>query len=339
MDTAQIYLIPNWDTQDENEWTNVKNHIGVSSPYHVKDEQGALSGVDSMVRVIQHLLRSFHRELAQRLIREHRGDNFLVDLAIRNFERDTPVQRQNMQVARDFIWRGLCRQKLGTSGAPSFVEIDQGPMMQGTLWSEPDFQPFHESLVKPRGAETFQPLGTLKEYPSDLDTLRTSHGLFVCDTSVHGSIEDMFKKHFQRTYFDGAHGTYTLFSNAPTVARLLFNPTKARLEGLSIFHLYRMLMATRRETRQRCEDGRSGSNVVYSGEDNFSTYSLVAVVRLRNSQHEHDYVRLYDRNGHPVVPTGPAEDCTSYHSDDWSVSDQDHKYMLYYVLIGVQAPL
>ncbi|KAI7773077.1 hypothetical protein LA080_012002 [Diaporthe eres] len=340
MDLASIFPVPNWDTQDENEWINVTKRICVSSPYHVRDEQGALSGVDCMVRVIQHLLQSLRRKISQRLIREHRGDNFLVDLAIRNFERDTPVQRQNMQVARDVIWRGLCGQKLSVDGAPSFVEIDQSPLMQGTLWSEPDLQPFHESFIRPSGAESFQTLGASKEYPIDLDTLRTSRSLFVWDVRIHGSFEDMFKAHFERTHFDGANGTYTLFSKAPKVARLLFDPTKARLEGLSIFRLYRMPMNTRRETRQRREGGKGTSNVVYSAADEDShTYSLVAVVRLRNSPHEHDYVRLYDRDGHPVVPTVPAEHCTSYHSDDWSISDQDHKYMLYYVRFGAQASL
>lgn len=340
MDLASIYLVPNWDTQDENEWTNVTKRIGVSSPYHVKDEQGALSGVDCMVRVIQHLLRSLRRELSQRLIREHRGDNFLIDLAIRNFERDTPTQRQDMQAARDAVWRGLCSQKLSEDGRPSFVEIDQSPLMQDTLWTEPDLQPFHESLIRPRGAEGFQTLGAFKEYPIELDALRSSRSVFVWDTSLHRSFEDMFKAHFERTLFDGANGTYTLFSKAPKVARVMFDPTKASLRGLSIFHLYRMPMSTRRETHQRREGGKSTSTMVYSAADEESnTYSLVAVVRLRNSPHEHDYVRLYDRYGHPVVPTGPAEHCTSYHSDDWSISDQDHKYMLYYVRFGVRASL
>ncbi|KAG6357876.1 hypothetical protein INS49_013759 [Diaporthe citri] len=275
-----------------------------------------------MVRVVQHLLRNLRRELSQRLIREHRGDNFLVDLAIRNLERDTPGER-------------LCRQKLGTSGAPSFVEIDQSALMQETLWAEPDFQPFHESLVKPRGAEGFQPPGTLDIYPSDLDALRTSRSLFACDTSVHGSFEQMFKGHFKRAHFDGAHGTYSFFSKAPIVARILFDPTKARLKGLGISALDPTAMTTRRETRRRREGGEGGSTVSYSAEDMVITYCLVAAVRLRNSSHEHDYVCLYDRRRNPVVPTGPAENCTSYHSDDWCVSDQDHQYMLYYVSVGI----
>lgn len=338
MDLTQIHHVPNWDTQDENEWIKVTHHIGVSSPYHLKDEKGALSGVDCTVRVIQHLLRSFNRDLSQRLIRDHRRHNFLVDLAVRNFERDTLIQRENMQVARDITWRALCGQKLSANGTPSFAEIDQSDLMQGTLWLEPDFQAFHESFVKPRAGESFQTVGTLNEYPSDLNTLRTSRSLFVWDTSLHQSLEDMFKKHFYRTVLDGAHGTYTLFSKAPKVARVLFDPTKSKLEGLSIFHLYRMSMATRGESHRRRSGGEDEWNVAYTAEDRVSTYSLVAVVRLRNSQDKHDYVRLYDRYGHPVVPAGPARECISYHSDSWSVSDQDHKYMLYYVLISDQAP-
>lgn len=331
MNSTQIPLLPNWDTHDKNEWANVAYSLSISSPYHVKDEKGALSGVDCMVRVIQHLLRCLPCELSQRLIRKHRKHNFLVDLAIRNFKRNTPTQRQDMQVARDIVWRGLCGQKLSANGTPTFLEIDKGRLMQSTLWQEHDFQAFHESLVKPFAAESFQTLRTLEEYPSDLDELRTSNSLFFWDTSLHDGFEDMFKEHFRRTHVDGLHGTYTLFSKESRIARVLLDPTKAELKGPGIAHLRRMPMATRRQTRQRCQGGTSGSTVTYSAEDVYVTYSLVAVVRLRNSPHDHDYVRLYDRNGHPVVPTVPAEECKSYHSDDWSISDQDHQYMLYYV--------
>lgn len=331
MNSTQIPLLPNWDTHDKNEWANVAYCLSISSPYHVKDEKGALSGVDCMVRVIQHLLRCLPCELSQRLIQKHRKHNFLVDLAIRNFKRNTPTQRQDMQVARDIVWRGLCCQKLSANGTPTFLEIEKGHLMQSTLWQEHDFQAFHESLVKPFGAESFQTLRTLGEYPSDLDKLRKSNSLFFWDTSLHDGFEDMFKEHFRRTHVDGVHGTYTLFSKESRVARILLDPTKAELKGPGIAHLRRMHMATRRQTRQRCQGGTSGSTVTYSAEDVNVEYSLVAVVRLRNSPHDHDYVRLYDRKGHPVVPTVPAEECKSYHSDDWSISDQDHQYMLYYV--------
>lgn len=338
MDEAQIYHIPNWDTQDEQQWVTVLDHLGASSPYHLKDEKGALSGVDCMICVIQHILRNLPRNYSQHLIRKHLSHNFLIDLAIRDFAFDTTIQRENMQNARDVFWGVLCRVEMGTSGTPSFLEIDQSLLMQRTLWLEHSLQAFHESLVMPRGSGDFQALEELETYPSDLDTIRTSRSRFTWDTSLHTNFEDMFEAHFRETNVDGEHGSYTLLSKAPKVARVLFDPTKARIKGLSISSLYRMPMATRRKTHKRRNDVEGGSVAVYS--TNRVTYSLIAVVRLRKSQHEHDYVRLYDQHGYQIVPRRPAEECTSYHSDDWSVSDQDHQYMLYYTLTAApQAPI
>lgn len=329
MDEAQIYHIPNWDTQDEQEWALVKDCLVASSPYHLKDEKGALSGVDCMICIIQHILCSLAREESQHVLQEHLSHNFLLDLAIRDFASDTTIQRKNMQNVRDVFWGMLCRKEMGTSGTPSFLEIDQSALMQGTLWLGHSFQAFHESLVMPRGSGNFQAIETLDKYPSDIDTIRTSRSRFTWDTSLHTNFEEMFESHFRETQVDGEHGTYTLLSKAPKVARVLFDPTKASIKDFSISSLYRMSMATRRKTYKPRDDAGAGWVAEYSIDR--VTYNLIAVVRLRGSQHEHDYVRLYDQHGHPVVPRGPSGECTSYHSDDWSIRDQDHKYMLYYM--------
>ncbi|KAH8769230.1 hypothetical protein F5883DRAFT_616785 [Diaporthe sp. PMI_573] len=333
MNTSQIYHIPNWETQDEQQWATVVNRLGASSPYHVREEKGALSGVDCMIRIIQQVLCSLNRKDSQHLLREHRMHNFLLDLAVRDFTGNTPIQRENTQNARDVFWGVLCRQKMGTSGTPSFLEIDQSALMQGTLWGWPDLQAFHESSVRPRGSIEFQRLDKLQEHPNDLDAMRTSRSRFTWDTSLHKNLKDMFGAHFGQALLDGAHGTYTFYSKAPKIARILFDPTKTRIEGLAISSLYRMRLVTKHMTCKRRDGEEDGSDWVYSS-DRAITYSLIAVVRLRKSQHEHDYVRLYDAHGHPAVPRGPAEEFTSHHSREWSVSDQDHQYMLYYAPIA-----
>lgn len=328
MDEANIQHIQNWDTQDDQAWSAAVQHL--SWPFHLRDEKGALSGVDCMIIVIQQILRSLSRADSQRLLR-HRGDNFLIDLAIRDFACATFTQRENMQNARDVFWGVLCRARMRTSGTPTFLDIDQSPLMQRTPWGEPDFQAFHESFVRPPGADEFKGTWSLDEYPSDLDSIRTSRSLLTWDTSLYAGREEMIAAHFRQTHLDGQHGTYTFQPRAPKIGRILLDPTKARLEDLDIYKLYRMPMATRSVSYKRREDD-DGSTAFYSPAD-VTIYSLIAVVRLRRSQNEHDYVRLYDPYGHQVVPARPADECSSYHSDDWSIADQDHQFMLYYAHI------
>lgn len=76
-------------------------------------------------------------------------------------------------------------------------------------------------------------------------------------------------------------------------------------------------MATRRVIYRLRDGEEGGSTVDYSAPIEAITYSQIAVVRPRNLQHEHGYVRLCYRNGLPVVPTGPTENWTSYHNNDW----------------------
>lgn len=78
---------------------------------------------------------------------------------------------------------------------PSFFEIDQGPLMQGTVWLKPDLQAFCESLIKPRGAEKFPGPWRPRHDPHVASP-------FVWDMGLHGSSEDMFKEHFQRIHVE-----------------------------------------------------------------------------------------------------------------------------------------
>ncbi|KAK4217571.1 hypothetical protein QBC37DRAFT_396727 [Rhypophila decipiens] len=58
-----------------------------------------------------------------------------------------------------------------------------------------------------------------------------------------------------------------------------------------------------------------------------SKYGLFAAVRLRKSPEEHDMVHIYDRNGEWVLPF-PASGI--YYPDDWSLTDGDRDFMLFY---------
>ncbi|CAN8095167.1 unnamed protein product [Discula destructiva] len=57
--------------------------------------------------------------------------------------------------------------------------------------------------------------------------------------------------------------------------------------------------------------------------------TIIAVVRLRNTAEEDDYVRLYNVVVNHYVPRGRRHIGAIFVNDDWSVEQQDHSYMYY----------
>ncbi|KAK2599301.1 hypothetical protein N8I77_011070 [Diaporthe amygdali] len=337
MDPLEVAPIPNWGTQDEDQWAKVIHTLRMSAPSSYSEERGTVSGVDCMVRVMQQILATLPRKDAQRLVHRHRQRNLLLNLAQRDLTVTTPAQSKNVQTSRRFVWQALCKAIVGVQGTLSFEKIDQHPYMQENIWQDIELQAFYPSLIKPRGQDHFYDPSQLETSPSDLNKVRTSQSLFMWDTNVHRDLTDVFEDYFRQTVHKGEHGTYTMMFKFPRIARVCFDPTKKKLESFGIRNIYRVSMKTRAQKWEPEPSGDGRMTAVYSKTGTVRVYSLIAVVRLRNDADGHDYVRLYDPQGRSVVPQGSEPQFASFYNDKWSISEQDHKYMLYFApILGPQ---
>lgn len=320
IDHLNIPCLPPCDVGDTGDWRDVARLLSHQWPPQNNAEDGNYSGIDCHVLVLRRIFRALGPQQTKVAFEGFRHRNPLVDFASRDLRNTDKVL-----LARPVVASMLGAHLGGESpDGLSFMEIDEHELMRGTLWGDPAMQAFHESFVKLRGHTKYRHHSELEVDPSDLDDMRTSRSVFKWDTTVHQDLSSVMSRAGLRDMEgEGEHGTYTLYRRLPLITRILFDPRGNKLPNFSIHSIYRISFehTERRKTGPKAEKYNWASPV---------TLSLIAVVRLRNTDAEHDYVRLYQDDGLEIVPAGPGTEYTSYHTNDWSVKDQDHRYMLYF---------
>lgn len=111
-------------------------------------------------------------------------------------------------------------------------------------------------------------------------------------------------------------------SQIPMVLRVLFDPRGKRLDDFSIHKLWKLDLS-----QTRYNGGAAESRTPLPLQ-----MSLVAVVRGRNTASEPDYIRVYHPNGRQILPRLPLHRHSTW-NPHWTISDQDHRYMLVYALL------
>lgn len=189
----------------------------------------------------------------------------------------------------------------------SFASLAKSSLMNSTLWSSSEWALARKTLdldtgeTGSLGTLTQQGKASLLQYhchqESNVDLQTFIGGFFMPETSK------------------------ITVSRHPTFVRVEYLSNPSKPWSIADLRAFNMPLG-------RVEIGDAGPEFVLPSA--WQTYFLVAVVKMRRPEaDDHDFVRTYTSDGHPVEM---AISWPSFMSDDWSLSDTGgHSYMLFYI--------
>lgn len=123
--------------------------------------------------------------------------------------------------------------------------------------------------------------------------------------------------------------------------RVRFTPTEKKLPNLTFRDIHNFVLPVTEHIVDKVSSDKWSHQYRTTQDQNL--YCLIAVVRLRDSargeEAAHDYVRIYELDGRNVFPHGDQQRYKGFVNDEWSVEQQDHSYMLYYIKTSRPPPV
>lgn len=278
-----------------------------STPDHTDVEDH--SGVDCMVVVLRQTLAVLGESKARALLDQYGHSNPLLRLAACDFSLCSEEDEQAFLADRDTLYKTI----QNIVPVPSFENVDMSPLMQETVWGDGDFHRHYQSIAEDL-------LGTAEE-DLKIKHMCTSRSLIPWTVHEHESFQNVMDSE-DNPVLDFQGSKYAFSRKIPALLRVLFDATRRDNVEVDISDLWRIPCDGH---RPELVDGQ-WHHMQVSNEN----LCLVAIVRLRNTPEEHDHVRLYGPNGHPISPKFGRDYHQPFCHPEWSVGDKDHRLMLYY---------
>lgn len=258
----------------------------------------------------------------------------ILRFAMSNFGAETAAEKDNEQAACRLMYDSLAEQ---IGGQPTFARLAESDLLLKSLWADDLFRLYHPIMWRSDPADT--DWNCISEEMGEI--LEAKKGLIVWDTSKHATVDDalasmegIFKGKLDGVSQDQVE--FSLFFRSPLIVRVkVLFPDKIRDFSISDFanlHMPQTLV-----TSKRIGTGRGATttrSLTFKRGTDGHDYRLMAVVRLRASESEKDRVRFYDTRGQLIVSNMERASPDGLLNDVWSVNDQDHSLMLYFLHTG-----
>lgn len=261
------------------------------------------------------------------------GQTALLRFAMSNFGgAKAEEERQACRLMRDTLTEQL-------RGQPTFAKLAESEMLLKSIWSYDPFKLFYPILWR------FDPDSEWTCLPAEVrDLVDAKKSLIVWNTAKHVSIteaigasEGRFEGRLEGAGEDEVE--FTLAFRAPLVMRVkvLFGD---KIERFDISHISEIELQEIRAITKRIGTGKDTAeitDITFRKGPGAYMYRLLAIIRLRATGSEQDYARFYDSWGDLVVPNTKRPGMESIFSNQWSIQDQSHSLMLYYMRLGIEA--
>ncbi|KAF7563874.1 hypothetical protein G7046_g255 [Stylonectria norvegica] len=284
------------------------------------------SGIDCIVTVIRRIYsvmmigpKGLHKDFRV-MEGERRGDAILI-YAWQLFDRDAPADetRKHDDLLKTALIKWLMTNRSVDRGQLHFKTLCMGDSMCDCFWALQEFHLYRPVLRRMNGAEYWHQL-----YRRPLDIARASFLRLDRTANPTERLQDLVENFNSIERLPDQR----LWSRAasPLLIRVLYKPSnnnadeQLRFEDLRTFTFpvagFRLL--------------GSPPQIVHDSELSRDRYGLIAVVRMRRNDDEHDMVRTYHTNGRNILPDyQPPE----FMDDSWSLSSPEgHSFMLFYWL-------
>jgi hypothetical protein len=297
------------------------------------DNSADMSGMICFVALFRVILcRLDPRDMMDDMI----GQNGFLRFAVSSFgaAEGSAKERQACKLMHD-----LLAEELG--GQPTFEHLAESDMLLKSIWSHDAFRLFYPTLW--RSGPASSEWDCLPDESRDIVEAKKS--LIVWDTSKHGSIldaavnsEGVFRGRLEGVKED--HVEFVLAFRAPLVMRVkvLFDD---KIEGFQMSDISSIRLPETRTALKQLGVGKGSATAPqvrsFTKGPGAYTYRLLAMVKLRATGSEQDDVRFYDPWGSLVLPQAGRPGLETFCSLDWSMQDQTHSLMLYYMRLETES--
>lgn len=253
--------------------------------------------------------------------------NGLLRFALSNFGSDDAKEQEACELMHAALTEDLGCQ-------PTFDNLAESELVLKSTWAYGPFRLYYPIMWRPG------PDSPEWEYISDesRDLAEARKALIEWDTSEHSSLQDAVNA-VEGIFRGGLEGAgdqvdFFLVYMDPLVLRVkvLF---RDRIENFSMSDISKIRLPTSTRTVKELVLGKDDTGpprtVTYYKVPGGQMYRLLAMVKLRAEEEEQDDVRIYDHLGRLTRPQRGRPGLEAFSRVDWSVKEQRHSVMLYYM--------
>lgn len=280
-----------------------------------------MSAMDCFVAVIRHICSMLDREMTNRVATDE-----TLGFIMSDYSADTDEDQKRVQQYKTATLKSV-RELVGKDN-PTFEDIVECEQVRDKFWSLDGLRLFLCPLYRHTLEQPWETRGSFM--------LETERSLVKWRLQDFGRMEDVLTKtKFGVAQFsNGGEMLFVFGSPAVVRVRLESKVNRETWQGgnfsIRDVQSFSFDSVTRRTIRNMKKDTTIVSDVP-GGPEERVLYCLIAVVRLRNTDEDRDYARLYDIESQNVIPHGNPDHFDTFNNELWSLGSLDHDYMLYYI--------
>lgn len=211
----------------------------------------------------------------------------------------------------------------------SFDSLMESEYMLCKLWSYRGFLLTHPWMSRRHNSQS----GRWRQSDFQSSSMQQSAGLVDWNTKQFSTVKEAIQAKFGSWEGEANGELYdiTVYNASPLMIRVRCTPERT-LPDFKLRDIHRFSLPVTQHVVQEISDNEHTHEFRTLEEQR--EYCLIAVVRLRDptqGEAAHDYVRLYDARGKKIVPRDEPRRHEHFVNDEWSLDQQDHSYMLYYI--------
>lgn len=280
-----------------------------------------MSGMDCFAAVIRHICGVTNREMVDFV-----AVNEALKFVMADFSAETAEKRNKVQEYRVATFEKV-EQMVGKKN-PTFEDIIECEEVRKNFWTHDHLLLFLPVLYQGRGDTYWQSM--------DDKMFEATNSLVKWPLQDYATVEEVLEKTTfgDAPFSSGAEVRFTFGKPAIVRLRLASKVDRDNWNGgnfsIEDVRCFSHNAVTRKAVWNPVTNKTDITESASQRQKDDVVYCLVAVVRLRNSNEDRDYARLYDFESQNILPHGNPGHFATFRNEFWSLGHLDHDHMLYY---------